>query len=106
MATKLAAVASSPADYERLGLSHTSIAAWEDGARTDNSPGTYEWWYFDAHLDDGAKLVVTFMNKADFAEPKKPLSPVLRLNLNLPDGQHFEKIVHYPAGEWAAARDH
>jgi hypothetical protein len=74
MTKKLAVMASSPGDYERLGLSPTSIAPWEDGARTDNSAGTYEWWYFDAHLADGAKLVVTFMNK-DIAEPQKPLSP-------------------------------
>jgi hypothetical protein len=32
MADKLAVMASSPADYERLGLSRTSIAPWEDGA--------------------------------------------------------------------------
>jgi hypothetical protein len=84
MADKLAVMASSPADYVRLGLSPTSIAPWEDGARTDDSAGTYEWWYFDAHLADGAKLVVTFMNK-DTAEPQKPLSPLLRLDLDLPD---------------------
>ena len=104
MADKLAVTASSPADYERLGLSPTSIEAWEDGARTDDSAGTYEWWYFDAHLADGAKLVVSFMNK-DIAEPKA-LSPLLRLDLDLPDGRHFEKIVHYPPGEWSAAMDH
>jgi hypothetical protein len=39
-------------------MSPTSIAQWEDGAGTDASAGTYEWWYFDAHLADGAKLVV------------------------------------------------
>jgi predicted secreted hydrolase len=104
MADKLAVMASSPADYERLGLSPTSIAPWEDGARTDDSAGTYEWWYFDAHLADGAKLVVTFMNK-DMAELQK-LSPLLRLDLDLPDGRHFEKLVHYPPGEWSAAKDH
>jgi hypothetical protein len=54
MADKLAVMAREPTDCERLGLSTTSIAPWEDGARTDNSAGTYEWWYFDAHLDDGA----------------------------------------------------
>jgi predicted secreted hydrolase len=106
MANKLAVMASSPADYERLGLSPTSIALWEDGARTDDSAGTYEWWYFDAHLADGAKLVVSFMNKQDIAEPKMPLSPLLRLNLDLPDGRRFEKIVHYPSAEWSAAKDH
>src|SRR5260370_20357112 len=105
MADKLAVMASSAADYERLGLSPTSISPWEDGARTDDSAGSYEWWYFDAHLADGAKLVVTFMNK-DIAEPKKPLSPLLRLNLDLPNGRHFEKIVHYPPAECSAATDH
>src|SRR6266481_2483903 len=105
MADRLAVTASSPEDYERLGLSPSSIAPWEDGARTDDSAGTYEWWYFDAHLADGAKLVVAFMNK-DIAEPQKPLSPLLRLNLDLPDGRHFEKLVHYPPAEWSAAKDH
>src|SRR5450759_4769005 len=105
MADKLAVTASSPADYERLGLSPTSIEAWEDGARTDDSAGTYEWWHFDAHLADGAKLVVAFMNK-DLAAPQTPLSPLLRLELDLPDGRHFEKLLHLPAAEWSAARDH
>jgi hypothetical protein len=105
MAEPLAVMASSAADFERLGLSATSIEPWEDGARTDDSAGSYEWWYFDAHLADGAKLVVTFMNK-DIAEPQKPLSPLLRLDLDLPDGRHFEKIERYPPGDWSAARDH
>jgi len=105
MANKLAVMARSPADYERLGLSPNSMAPWEDGARTDDSAGTYEWWYFDAHLADGAKLVVTFMNK-DIAEPQAPLSPLLRLDLDLPDGRHFEKLEHYPPGEWSTAKDH
>ena len=91
MTETLAVMASTPADYERLGLSPTVIAPWEDGARTDGSPGTYEWWYFDAYLADGAKMVVSFMNKQDIADPRKGLSPVLRLDLDLPDGRHFEK---------------
>src|SRR6202011_3620080 len=40
------------------------------------------------------------------AEPQKPLSPLLRLNLDLPDGRHFEKVVHYPPHDWSAAKDH
>ena len=55
---RLAVNASEPEDYERFGLSSSSIAPWEDGARTDNSPGSYEWWYFDTHLADGAKLLL------------------------------------------------
>src|SRR6202022_4186976 len=105
VADKLAVMARSPADYQRLGLSPTSIAPWEDGSRTDDAAGTYEWWYFDAHLADGAKVVVTFMNK-DLTDPNKSLSPMLRLNLDLPDGRQFEKIVNFAADEWSAAKDH
>jgi hypothetical protein len=105
MAERLAVIANAPEDYERFGLSPTSVAPWEDGARTDDSVGTYEWWYFDAHLADRAKLVVTFMNK-DIAELQKPLAPLLRLNLDLPDGRRFEKLVRYPPTRWSAAKDH
>jgi len=105
MAKKLAVMASSPEDYKRLGLSPTTIEPWEDGARTDGSAGTYEWWYFDAHLADGAKLVVSFMDK-DIPDSQKPLSPLLRLNLELPDGRLFEKLVRYAPSQWSAAKDH
>src|SRR2546428_6511636 len=103
-AMERAALANDPGDYARFGLSST-IEPWEDGARTDDSAGTYEWWYFDAHLAGGAKLVVAFMNK-DIAEPQKPLSPLLRLELELPDGRRVEKLIHFPPQAWSAARDH
>src|SRR5713226_5522609 len=105
VADKLAVMANPPADYERLGLSPISIAPLEVVALTDDFAGTSVWWYFAAHLTNGAKLVVSFMNK-DIATPQKPLSPLLRLNLDLPDGRHFEKLVHYPPSEWSAAKDH
>jgi hypothetical protein len=56
-ATSAAVIAADEADYRRLGITRGLVEPWEDGARTDNRRGTYEWWYFDAHLDDGAKLV-------------------------------------------------
>src|SRR5260370_39554744 len=100
MADALAVMANSDADYERLGLSRTSIEPWEDGARTDDSAGSYEWWDFDAHLADGAKLVVTFMNK-DIAQPQKPLSPVLPPHLDLPADKHVEKIEQHHPRRWS-----
>ena len=100
-----AVIASSDADYARLGLARNDIQTWEDGARTDDQPGTYEWWYFDAHLDDGAKLVVVFMDK-DLATPQKPLEPMIRLDLDLADGRSFEKIVTFDPATWSSAKDH
>jgi hypothetical protein len=44
------------------------------------------------------------MNK-DIAEPRMSLAALLRLNRDLPDGRRFEKLVHYSAAEWSAAKD-
>jgi len=104
-AAPLAVTASSDADYERLGLARKDIKPWEDGARTDDRPGTYEWWYFDAHLDDGAKLVVVFMDK-NLSTPQRPLEPTIRLNLDLADGRSFEKLVVFDPETWSSAKDH
>jgi hypothetical protein len=105
IAAPLAVTASSDADFARLGLARNDIKAWEDGARTDDRPGTYEWWYFDAHLHDGAKLVVVFLDK-DLATPQKPLEPTIRLNLDLADGRTFEKLVTFDRTAWTSAKDH
>jgi hypothetical protein len=104
-AAPLAVTASSDADYQRLGLARGDIKPWEDGARTDDRPGTYEWWYFDAHLADGTKLVVVFLDK-DLATPQKPLEPMIRLNLDLADGRSFEKFVTFDPALWSSAKDH
>jgi hypothetical protein len=92
----------SPQEYARLGIKQSQIEQWEDGMRTDGSPNTYEWWYFDAHLDDGSKVVITFFTKPIF-DVKKPLSPQITFNLDRPDGTSLEKILHAPTQEFTAS---
>jgi len=103
--TPLAGRTASDADYERLGLSRDTVAPWEDGARTDGGRGSFEWWYFDAHLDDGATLVVVFMSK-EFTAPQKPLAPLVRINLDLPDGRSLQKVQRFAPGSYSAATGH
>jgi hypothetical protein len=98
----LAVIASDDSDYERLGLSRDAVAPWEDGARTDNRRGTYEWWYFDALFNDGSSLVIVFMNK-DHAAANGPLAPTIRIDLDLADGRSFHKFATYPADSWLAS---
>ena len=49
-------------DYKRFNLKETNAPEkWEDGMRSTGGKGTYEWWYFDAHLEDGSILVIVFL---------------------------------------------
>src|SRR6202012_832877 len=87
-----ARLGTAPDDYARLGIERDALKPFEDGARTDGAPGTYEWWYFDAHLDDGAKLVVVFYTK-EITELGKGLSPQIRIDLTPPDGTAVQKVA-------------
>jgi predicted secreted hydrolase len=102
--TSLARLGSTAEDYERIGIRPDQILPWEDGARTDGSKGTYEWWYFDSHLDNGAKLVVVFHTK-NFTEIGGPLAPMIRIDLDLPDGTSYNKIAKWKPEEFSASRD-
>jgi hypothetical protein len=61
-----------PADYKRLGSAPVEIAEFEDGQRIGTESGHYEWWYFDAHLDDGATVVVVFYTKPNVSPNGPP----------------------------------
>ena len=90
-------IAANPADYQRYGIAKGEIAAWEDGFRTrPGGPGTFEWWYFDAVLDDGSTLVINFMVKdiRGGRGIKQPASPVVTFQLDRPDGTHVERTLH------------
>jgi hypothetical protein len=69
------------------------IAEFEDGQRIGTERGHYEWWYFDAHLDNGATVVVVFYTKPNVS-PNSPLAPRITINITLPDGRTFEKFLN------------
>ncbi len=104
MSTSLARLGSTAEDFQRIGIKPNQVLPWEDGARTDGRAGTYEWWYFDAHLDDGAKLVVVFFTK-NFTDIKRPLAPMVRIDLDLPNGTSYNKIAETKPEEYSASRD-
>jgi hypothetical protein len=85
-------LADRPADYDRLGIAPVEVAAFEDGQRIGTERGRYEWWYFDAHLDNGATVVVVFYTKPNVT-PNGPLAPRITLNITLPDGRSFTKLL-------------
>lgn len=104
MKTMNAVLGSTPEHYKKLGLKKGQIEKWEDGMRTDGSEGTYEWWYFDAHLNDGSKLVIVFFTKP-YIESNKPLTPFVTFNLDLSDGRTIKKIYQTSEQDFFASND-
>ena len=81
----------SPEDLAREGLTET-VKIWEDGLRADTGRGSFEWWYFDAHLDDGSTAVIVFLTKP-LLERNGPLKPGVSLTITRPDGT---KVLEFP----------
>jgi hypothetical protein len=90
--------------YRRLGLSRDPIAPWEDGMRTDGSKGTYEWWYFDASLNDGSKLAITFRTKP-IIDVGKPLDPWVDFNLERAGGKSLDQHLHIEPQQFNASKE-
>jgi hypothetical protein len=100
--TASARLGRTPEDYRTVGIERGAVKPWEDGLRTSGGPRSFEWWYFDAHLDDGAKLVVVFSTK-EFTEIDKPLAPTIRIDLTLPDGTTVEKVAELDPATFSAS---
>jgi hypothetical protein len=98
-------LAEQAADFSRLGLDPAVIKPFEDGSRISTDPGNLEWWYFDAHLDNGAMIVVVFNGRSAFT-PTGPFQPTLSINIDLPDGRKIAKVYRGEASDFSAAKEH
>ena len=96
-------LAERPADYNRLGIAPVEIAQFEDGQRIGMESGRYEWGYFDAHLDDGATVVVFFYTKRNVS-PNGPLAPRITIDITLSDGRTFQKLLDASPEQFKASK--
>ena len=76
----------------------------DDGLHMDvNKRGMYEWWYFDAHLDNGYTLVIFF--HASNPNPGLTGKTGMEIVLLRPDGVRVQKFIPYKKSQFTAARD-
>ncbi|MBB5440352.1 peptidoglycan/LPS O-acetylase OafA/YrhL [Pedobacter sp. AK017] len=95
-------LAKSLEDYTILNVKPDRPEKWEDGMRTDGGKGSYEWWYFDTHLEDGSKVVIVFYTKA-MTEVNKSLKAYATLNIDYADGTRFERYL--PSEDFSASKE-
>jgi predicted secreted hydrolase len=93
-----------PEHLAHEGLSATTIEPWEDGLRAPTGPGYFEWWYFDAHLDDGSTAVITYLTKP-FLARKGGLSPVVGITITPPDGRRLSILKPYSPAQFSAEKE-
>ncbi len=109
--TKPILYATTPESIQREGLTE-NVAPWEDGQRIDSGPGSFEWWYFDAHFDDpstesgarGATAVIVFTTKP-LLDRKGPLKPNIQLTITRPDGTKLAQYPIFPPDQFSAAAE-
>ena len=70
------------------------VQSWEDGARTDDSKNQFEWWYFDAELDDGS-LVVAYFYKVHFLKDQY----FIGFNYTSPQKEDFFRLKYFKSSE-------
>ena len=76
----------------------------DDGLHMDvGKRGMYEWWYFDAHLETGHKIVVFF--HASNPNPGLEGKTGVEIVLLRPDGKRTQKFIAYRRSNFAATRD-
>jgi len=77
---------------------------WEDGLRADTGRGSFEWWYFDAHFDDGSTLVVVYFTKP-ILNRNAPLMPGITLTITRPDGEKLSQFLTFPPEDFFSSRE-
>jgi hypothetical protein len=92
-----------PEFLKRDGLTET-VAVWEDGLRIDTGRGSFEWWYFDAHFEDGSTAVIFFGTKP-LIERSGPLKPIVSLTLTRPDGTKAVQFPVFPPEQFSASKE-
>ena len=98
---------SQPEDYQRLGINPDRIEVWED-ARRNISPDTnnFEWWYFDAILDDGLTAVIQWFTKTGRNILEKGDHPYISVKITAPDGTFYRKDYKFDKKDTFYGTDH
>lgn len=90
-------------DYQRLGIKRDTIEVWEDGRRLAPGKGHWEWWYFDAIMDDGMVVTIQFMTKNNKSIKQEEDTPLLKCLVTTAEGVSYEQDLSFELSECSIA---
>jgi len=76
------------------------VSTWEDGLRTSGQNKEFEWWYFDAKLDNG-DILVAYFYKVHFIGDQY----FIGFNYTDNNGQEFFKMKYFKSKEVSFSAD-
>lgn len=93
-------------NYSKYSLipNTNSPEKWEDGMRSTGKKGTYEWWYFDGHLEDNSTVVIVFYTKP-MIKINRNLEPLITVDITRPDGSKILKSFKCEPKDFFASKD-
>ncbi len=83
-------------------ISPAQCEPWEDGQRASTKRGEFEWWYFDAHFEDGSTAVIVYATKP-IINPRLPLTPNLSLTITRPGAEKIAQFSLPGASQFSAS---
>lgn len=85
-------------EHAALGLDMYNVELWENGLRTVPDDYGFEWWYFDAHLDDGRSIVIVFYTKPQYL-PEETSAPQFSISIVSPDGTETRQTRYFSVSD-------
>ena len=92
MAKKHAVMLKDDKSYELLNQKRKEVSLFEDGLRSVEASGNYEWWYTDVKLSDGGTLVIVFYTGP--ITGNKKFKPYVGLNYTSASGEELKVEYH------------
>jgi hypothetical protein len=72
----------------------------DDGLHPYKTPDYYEWWYSDAHFDNGYSCVTVYHWMCGFMQPRYP---VVTKQIYTPEGEKIESAKVFQPSECTAS---
>lgn len=103
---KIARMLNNSEELKQLGLKPHTVEQWEDGKRSEDHKGDFEWWYFDSIMEDGTSVVVHVNTKQPETMQKDGSHPIVIITITTPDGTIYtDSIPYYDANQFSFSKD-